>query len=175
MNKRRTRYDRNEIVIQSDYAEIILYDIHQVEQARTCIDIADISSIAGYRWSLTEYGYVRGKLRHGKPIFIHRVIASPPVDKFVDHIDWDRLNNRRSNLRVVGKAENSMNRNTPANSTTGHRGVSYDACRNKYRAVIKINGKQLWLGYHTEILEAVAARQKAEMELFCDYSPTSRC
>ena len=64
-------------------------------------------------------------------------------DFVVDHIDNNKLNNRLDNLQVITQRENSS-KNRKNNS--GFTGV-YKTKNGKYRSLIKINKKQLHLGY----------------------------
>lgn len=72
----------------------------------------------------------------------------------IDHIDGDRTNNRISNLRDVTNKENSRSACIPKNNTTGYMGVSFTAGRGMYRASIKVDGRQLFLGYWKTAEEA---------------------
>lgn len=65
----------------------------------------------------------------------------------VDHIDGNRTNNAIHNLRDVTNKQNSRSACLPKNNTTGYMGVSFSESRGKYRASIKIDGRQLFLGY----------------------------
>lgn len=106
----------------------------------------------------------------GSLVLLHRVIVDAPIGLEVDHIDGDTLNNRRGNLRVVSRAENSWNAGQYKNNTSGHRGVWWSAANSSWRAGIEVqlNGKRktLYFGYHSTIDAAVEARLKAERELW---------
>ena len=65
---------------------------------------------------------------------------------FIDHIDLNRLNNSKDNLRVCTKTQNRQNRTKQSNNTSGFKGVSYDKKRNKWQAGIGVNGKRIGLG-----------------------------
>lgn len=73
------------------------------------------------------------------------VLNNPEI--LIDHINMNKLDNRKENLRTANKAQNSMNRETQSNNTQGFRGISFDKRRSKFRAYIKVNGKQIALGY----------------------------
>lgn len=88
----------------------------------------------------------------------------PPTQ--VDHEDRDRANNRWTNLRLATKKQNGENRKLHKNSKTGFRGVAYEPTAKKYRASILHNGARYWLGSHDTIVDAVAARLRAERDLF---------
>ena len=61
-------------------------------------------------------------------------------------INRNKLDCRRSNMRVADSQINSLNRNPPRNSLTGYKGVSFDVRSGKYKAYIKIDRKQFNLG-----------------------------
>ena len=62
-----------------------------------------------------------------------------------------------------------MNSKLSSKNTSNHKGVSFDKQMNKYKAYIKINGKNKHLGYFDNIEEAVNARVKKAKELFGEY------
>ena len=78
------------------------------------VDDQDYERLSKYRWYETEKGYVRTQYINGKiaRIKIHRMILSDPIPRGyeIDHINRDRLDNQRSNLRICTRAENLANR-----------------------------------------------------------------
>ena len=93
----------------------------------------------------------------GKPnkIAMHRLIMNPPDFMCVDHIDNNRLNNQKSNLRVCTQAENSRNRTTTDINKSGYKGVYWHKQKHKWYAHITLNGKQRHLGTFANIEDAV--------------------
>lgn len=104
---------------------------------------------------------------------IHRLIMGLETgdERVVDHINGDKLDNRRCNLRVVTQRQNSLNRQS-ANRTskTGVLGVRYDARRakNPYRAEIEIKGEKVSLGCFPTADEASAAYQAAKSKAIAE-------
>lgn len=170
----RKRYEPNEIISKGIYSEIIIYNKDKSERCRAVIDTEDIPKINNTVWSLASGGYIRTKYKNsGKSTCLHRVIMgieNKGLEILVDHINMNKLDNRKCNLRVVNKSQNSMNRTTPSNNTYSFRGISYDKRRNKFRAYIKINGKQISLGYYNSFGNAKKARLKGEYKYFKEYS-----
>ena len=61
------------------------------------------------------------------------------MDNQIDHIDRNPLNNNIENLRVVTNQENGWNQYA--------KGYSFNKENGKYRAQIRVNGKNIYLGY----------------------------
>lgn len=114
--------------------------------------------------------YALGKVSLGgkkqKTISLHRVIVGMiPNGHHVGHINGDPLDNRRENLRVVGRDVNNRNRvSGQKNSKTGILGVSPKG--EKFVAMIKANSSQKYLGTFETVEEAQKARLKAEKTLW---------
>ncbi len=122
--------------------------------------------LARYKWSLNKGYAVRG----GKTTTsLHReVLSLKSGDPPVDHIDGDKLNCRRSNLRVVSHAVNMRNRASAArgdNRSSGFLGVSRHVS-GKFRARIGVDGKMKSLGLFVTAEQANDARIKAEAGLW---------
>lgn len=109
---------------------------------------------------------------------VHRVITGCPSDKMVDHINHNRLDNRRSNLRITDNAGNTLNKaGARRGSTTGYRGVTIDPKKKtrRFRACLWIKGKSIWLGRHLTAEAAARAVQEylAANHPFLPSPPTS--
>lgn len=94
--------------------------------------------------------------------FLHRVITNCPDDMFVDHINGNGLDNRKCNLRVVGKRENSRNTKRNKNSSSGKMGVYYREDSGKWRAFINGESGRINLGTFPTREEAIKVREDAE-------------
>lgn len=84
----------------------------------------------------------------------------------VDHIDCDKLNDKISNLRKADKAQNSANSKMNCRNTSGFRGVSFCSTTNKWRASIRINGREKNLGRYLHPEEAHEAWKIAAINHF---------
>lgn len=94
---------------------------------------------------------------------MHRQLLATADDRFVDHENRNRLDNRRKNLRVVSRAENNQNLTPRRGCSSPHRGVSWHRSSQKWRAYATLNGKQHALGLFVD--EAEAARTAREFRL----------
>ncbi len=114
------------------------------------IDDADFESVSQFKWCATVAGYAVRNLKIGgvkKMQLLHRFITCAPPDKQVDHINMDRLDNRRCNLRVCSNAENNRNKKAHIDSSTGIKGVFWCKRRRKFYSQIMKDGKKKFLGY----------------------------
>jgi hypothetical protein len=117
------------------------------------------------------YGYKAGYKSKGKKFWMHNIIMNPTEGMEVDHIDGDPLNNQRDNLRIVTHRENCMNRGKRSNGTTSkYIGVSWNKEKERFRALITVDGKSHYVGsYHTPEEAALAYNAKA-IELFGNFA-----
>ena len=68
---------------------------------------------------------------------MHRFIMNAEKGSVIDHINCDKLDNRKSNLRIVSNSQNAQN---SIKKTDGYIGVSFDKISNDWRCCIRING-----------------------------------
>ena len=123
----------NEYIKHDDCYEIIIQ--YKDEFHSAFIDIEDYELVSSYIWHLkpdssnSEKFYARtGSEWQGiKYQKMHSIIMpNPPEGYVIDHIDGDRLNNRKSNLRYLTSSDNSRNIRPKSTSKSGIRGVSYN-------------------------------------------------
>lgn len=88
----------------------------------------------------------------------------------VDHRNGDGLDNRRSNLRKATAAQNTWNRRLSSNNRTGYKGVQFYPNKGRWRAQIRVNRRQISLGYHDTIEQAAAAYNEAALEHFGEFA-----
>lgn len=163
----RSEKDLNEIIEHDDYAEIILYNKQCEEIARTLIDLDDVKKCKQYKWVFkNDSGYVSNINFVG---YIHRFIMDCPNDLVVDHINGNKLDNRKSNLRICTQEQNHLNHKNYATNNSGYPGVGWYKKANKWRARIQIQGNEIHLGLFESLDDAIQARQQAEIEYFGDF------
>lgn len=114
------------------------------------VDDADFVWLNLWRWRLSSKGYaVRSFTVSGKELLIsmHCDIMLPTRPLVVDHIDRDKLNNTRANLRLLTPQQNSCNRGVFKNNSTGFKGVTYQ--HDKWHARIETDGQTILYGAKT--------------------------
>ena len=135
-------------------------------------DLEDYDLIKGYCWSIGTDGYVTSskyKYNNSVNIRMHKLVM-PPNNLDIDHINHKKYDNRKSNLRCVTHSQNHMNKKMQSNNTSGVVGVGYIKKNNKWRATIKINGKQKHIGVFDTKEDAAIARKLAEEKYFGEFS-----
>lgn len=166
----RTKFDKNEIVIEENLSYIILYNNANQEKARTIIDSKNINKIRDYKWYLRPDGYVATNNYDGKYAYLHNIVIGENI-LYSDHIDRDRLNNTEGNLRYADGSENGANKGIRKNNISGKVGVHWSKQNNKWCAMIGYNHKHINIGYFDYFEDAVNARIEAEKEYFKEFRP----
>lgn len=123
--------------------------------------LVDEDFIDSEGWYLLN-GYV-ARVVNSRIEYLHRLVNNTPKNKFTDHINRDKLDNRKSNLRTVDNSLSQYNQNKRANKS-GVRGVGEHMGR--WRALIGINRRQIYLGHFNTKEAAAAARQIAEAKYY---------
>lgn len=138
-------------------------------RAYVIVDVDDAEWASRWRWSLVGgYAYrQRTVAGHRQSLYLHRELLGLMLGDGLeaDHIDRDRLNCRRANLRILTRATNNQNRGSRRGSTSPHRGVYWRADRGKWRAEIEIDRRRINLGTFDDEAEAAAAARVARRRL----------
>lgn len=104
---------------------------------------------------------------HGR--YLHDYILEHNDGLEVDHISMDTMDNRKCNIRYCTHQQNQANQGLQSNNTSGVVGVSYYPPRHKFKAMIKVSGHDLHLGYYDTFDDAVKARNVAMRCMFGSY------
>lgn len=144
------------------------------------VDDADFDYLNQFSWWFCAVGYAYGRVSKGSKILLmHRVIMNPSTGMEIDHINSDRLDNQRSNLREATRQEQLFNCKKRSNAVTSiYRGVSLDRKRNVWLAQIrkKIDGvsKNICIGSFKHELDAVIAYNRVAKDLFGEYAKINK-
>lgn len=136
------------------------------------LDELDRINLCQHSWSLSGNGYIQ---RHAEKIGggwtkvrLHREILDFP-DGLVDHINGNKLDCRRHNMRVTNHQGNAQNQSLSVKNTSGHRGVSWRAVIGKWYAYGKIDGRMIALGFYDDLQEAADVALKFRQENYSHF------
>ena len=136
------------------------------------VDDEDFELVASYgKWYAhrddTTF-YARKNFNRGgvwSSVRMHGVITGL---SYVDHINGNGLDNRRSNLRAATDSQNAMNRGMRSDNTSGFKGVTQK--RSKWHASLQVNGKRRHLGDFATRIEAARAYDAAALIYFGEFA-----
>jgi hypothetical protein len=101
---------------------------------------------------------------------MHRVVTQAVQGQEVDHINGDRLDNRRENLRIVTRSQNAMNRKWNGSKPKGVSRNYNPRSLKPFTARIQFNGKPIFLGNFSTVEEAAQAYNEAAAKYFGEYA-----
>lgn len=137
----------------------------------------------GKRWNSLYAGKKAGCLDHfsheqisinSKKYLSHRLayllMMGEWPDQEMDHINGIPNDNRWENLRNITHSQNMMNSKITSRNTSGYRGVSWHKGTQRWCANIKIDGKQICLGYFKEKKEAAQKYEAASSFYYGEFA-----
>ena len=130
-----------------------------------------IGKVAGH---LHESGYIKIVFKRSSyrvnRLAYYMYHGVDPLEKLVDHIDGNKINNKIKNLRLLNTSQNAMNRvNLSSNNTSGVTGVIWCKRARKWVVLIMVNRVQKNMGYFINKEDAIKARKEAEIKYFGDF------
>lgn len=148
-------------IIDGDIAKIPLGV--DAKDGYALVEIED-AWIGRYKWTLHPGGYA---VIGGRSCLMHQLIMGR---RGVDHINRNRLDNRRSNLRLATPSENLSNKPAQKNNKLGIKGVSYHAKAGKFVAQIAKDGQHFHLGLFPTPEEAAQAYNQAALKYHGEFA-----
>lgn len=144
---------------------------------KVLIDDEDYEMVSSLRWRVVPKntsGQVYFMTWHeNKRIRLHRfILGQKNKNIFVDHINGNTLDNRKSNLRNCTQNENQRNCRKHRDNKTGLKGIYYQKEAKKYHAQIMVNSKVIYLGLFTNKEEAHAAYCEASKKYHGEFGRT---
>lgn len=138
------------------------------------VDAADAEWLSVYKWHMGEGDYAQTSIKvdgKWKNRYMHQLILKlePDGDVCGDHIDRDRLNNRRLNLRESTRITNPQNRTPRTGASSQYRGVSWRSDLSRWVAGVYSGKKRIHLGYFDREEDAAEAAKTAR-SIYMPYS-----
>jgi hypothetical protein len=172
---------------------LVLGNRHSINALRTLLDYERETGV--FRWkvnrSRTRAGDIAGSVSRaprdqgggyrnigveGRRYYAHVLAIAFETGRWpaaqVDHRDLDRDNNRFENLRAATRAQNNANRAVRSNSKSGVKGASFRTDRG-WRSRIRVDGKEIFLGYFETASEAHSAYRTAAQRYFGEFAKSA--
>lgn len=134
------------------------------------IDDADYEFLNQFRWFVKKDGYAIAWTRENgkrKWLKMHRLVVAANPSEMVDHVDKNKLNNQRANLRICSDSQNKQNTNKKVGQyTSKYKGVSWQKRRRKWHAYVTIGGRKIHLGSYDQELEAAQKYDSEAKKIF---------
>jgi hypothetical protein len=127
------------------------------------VDAENYTELFNIRWLINVQGYATGSNTN---INMSRYIMQYTGPDFVDHINGNRIDNRRANLRICTPQQNSRNR-TVSSGTSKYVGVRKYG--KKWNAIIKTDVELIVVGVYFLEINAAKARDVATKKYFGEY------
>jgi len=155
----KTKNDPHDIL--KDDGKVFEFRVYSRSDKNKFIDVKvsakDKNKVLKKHWYIAS-GYIGTKLG-GRTFLLHHYIIGRKKGLVVDHIDTDRANNTRENLRFATISENNVNRSKIS-------GIAYDKHNKKWTSCIEKGGEKYWLGRFTSKDDAILARIKKQKQLY---------
>lgn len=130
--------------------------IELTQGKQAIVDDIDYNLLDSFKWCFS-HGYATRTDSNSKKVYMHRVIRDSPKGYVTDHINRDRLDNRRSNLRTVTRTMNNLNRSPESNNYSKIKNIYWDKNSSKWRVKIGLGYKTIHLGRFIDINDAKIA------------------
>jgi hypothetical protein len=135
------------------------------------VDNDDFPLLSRYRWHFGSDAVAFTRIAGRKDKMpVHRLIMNPRKDLEVDHINGNKLDNQKSNLRICTHGQNGKNHKLNKNNTSGYKGVSWSKTRKKWESYIKVNYKRIKLGFYDDKKQAALAYNTAAQKHFKEFA-----
>lgn len=159
------------IDIIGNYAKVT--NINTNPESIFLMDVEDLHLITNRHCCISLTGYAQIK-DNGQMRQLHRLIMDPPSDMEIDHINGDRTDNRKSNLRICGKSENIKNVKKRKDNTSGWKGVRWLKNRRKWLACLQVDGKYKHLGHFNTPEEAAKAYNRGAIKYHGEFAKLNK-
>lgn len=146
------------------------------------VDDDDYEKLSKFTWYISKggknhggYGYAISSQRNestGKQykLSMHREIMNAKKGEIVDHINGNKLDNRKENLRIVTPYQNSLNVKKKDGASSQYKGVAFSKDMNLWKSSIRVKGKGVHIGYFSNEVACALAYNEYAIKHFGEYA-----
>lgn len=145
------------------------------------VDAEDYEELSKHNWQFsTTIGYAVGQIRYSddkysEKILMHRYIMGTGEGLHTDHINGDKLDNRKENLRICTPSENFVNRGIcKKRNKSGYKGVYWSERDKMYQVTMRKNSKTYYVGMYKDIDEAIKMYDFWIVQMWGEYARPNR-
>ena len=139
------------------------------------VDDEDFGRVSNHKWYLSSLGYVNAQFP-GKPkrkvTLLHRFVMGAVPGQELDHIDRNKLNCQKYNLRFVNHSQNCQNRPVRRDNKTGHSGICFTRDGLKFRVYCSTKENKRFYAIRDTLEEAIELRNMKLEEMHGEYTAT---
>jgi hypothetical protein len=159
--------------------QLSMFDPIEIPLTRGYVALVDSvdAELFKFKWCYT-HGYAARK-ESNLILFLHRIVLARMLgrtlnrNESVDHINGNRQDNRRQNLRLATYKENGRNRRLSSANNSGYKGVIWHKGGQKWQAQVKVDGTLIYLGLFADPIDAALAYDAAAIEHFGPFAKTN--
>ena len=144
INEKEEEIEIYKIPLRNNKQEIVDYSF---------VDEIDFNNVNKYKWNKVA-GYARGIIDNIN-IGLHQFIIGKAINnQVIDHINGNKLDNRKDNLIFSTRSQNSQNRPKLEGGSSKYIGVQFDKKSKKWKSSSHLNGIQTHLGHFEDEINA---------------------
>ncbi len=152
---------------QNQYALVNDEIFEQINQHKWWADKTGNTYYAVRKVTIQSQNKEKNKKSKIKKIYMHQEIIGRTLDvkEEIHHINEDGLDNRKENLMILTRLQHMKTRGKNKTKTSSiYKGVSWHKKRQKWRARIMVNRKEIFLGSFDNEIEAAEAYDIAALK-----------
>jgi len=137
------------------------------------VDEKEFEYLAKFKWYCSTKGYaVRDIVINGKKKcqWMHRIVSGAVCGVQVDHINHNKLDNRKENLRFCNNQKNHFNSPPQKGGSSKYKGVHWDSKSKKWRAQIHLGDRKKSLGSFKDEEDAALAYNEGAKKYFSEFA-----
>lgn len=165
---------------ESDNTELDADTVKYIRLSRgelAIVDASDYEYLNHWKWYLSNTGYVVriiGKYETQKTVYMHKQVVPSDAPFQTDHANQNKLDNRRTNLRIATEGQNRVNVPIRPNNKSGYVGVRRDyTCKSTWIVQLGYGATRFVRRYHS-LEEAIDARDKEAAKRYGDFAVLNR-